>query len=142
YAIAKLLAKSGCNAYMAARDAQVLQQAAQSIPRESPAEVKYCVADLSVPGAAQRLLSEVGPIDILVNNAGAIPSGFLGDLPEELFREALETKLFSYTHVAEDAFKGMKEQGGGTILSVIGSAGERPRANYAIGSMANAALAA
>ncbi|SHI31276.1 short-chain dehydrogenase/reductase [Pollutimonas bauzanensis] len=142
FAIAEALAQEGCNLVMAARHDVSAREAAEDIAERFHVDARSIGADLSNKAGIERLLENAGGIDILVNNAGAIPVGALGEIPTALAREALELKLFAYMQLAQLIFSGMRSRGRGVILNVIGTAGERPRAGYAVGSMANAALIA
>jgi 3-oxoacyl-[acyl-carrier protein] reductase len=50
--------------------------------------------------------------------------------------------VFGYIDLTRSLYRSMKAAGGGVIVNVIGTAGERPRADYVIGSTGNAALMA
>jgi 3-oxoacyl-[acyl-carrier protein] reductase len=99
-------------------------------------------ADLTVPGACDRLAQQVGDVDILVNNAGAIPNGRLHELTEERWRQAWELKLFSYINLTRRYLERMEQRGSGVIVNIIGMAGVSPRYENICGSTANAALVA
>lgn len=141
-AIAEALGKEGCHLVLAARNGPKLEQLATRIAEQCGVEARNIAIDLAAPGASDDLMRQAGPIDILVNNAGAIPAGALGDITGDAMQRAVELKPFAYKRLAELAFERMKAGGSGVILNVIGTAGERARAGYALGSMVNASLIA
>lgn len=141
-AIAKALAGEGCDLILVARNSSKLEQIADQIIRQCGVRIQNIAIDLTVPSARDALIQQVGPIDILVNNAGAIPAGALGDITSDAMQRAMDLKLFAYKRLAELGFERMKVNGNGVILNVIGTAGERARAGYALGSMVNASLIA
>ena len=141
-AIAEVLAKEGCDVILVARSGAKLEEISTRISKESGVAVQSMALDLSAPGACEELMQAVGPFEILVNNAGAIPAGTLGEITDDVMQRAMELKFFAYKRLAELAFERMKANSTGVILNVIGTAGERARANYALGSMVNASLVA
>lgn len=140
-AIARALIREGCQVHLVARDENALTQVCEEL-MASGGDVSMTAADLSTSTGIARLADRWQVPDILVNNAGDIPAGGLLDLAEEQVQRAWELKLMSYMRLSQMAFGGMRRRRSGVILNVIGTAGERPRASYAAGSMANAALIA
>ncbi|URW83158.1 short-chain dehydrogenase/reductase [Alcaligenes sp. DN25] len=141
-AIAEALGKEGCHLVLAARSLPKLEHIADRISEQFGVRVQTIAIDLTGPDACDALMQQVGTINILVNNAGAIPSGALGDVTGHVMQRAMGLKLFAYKRLAELAFEHMRINGNGVILNVIGTAGERARAAYALGSMVNASLIA
>ena len=80
--------------------------------------------DLSQRGAAEELAAWAGDLDILVNNAGAIPGGDVLKVDEDTWRKAWDLKMFGYINLTRAVYAGMKKQGRGVIVNIIGSAGE------------------
>lgn len=141
-AIAEALGKEGCHLVLAARSLSKLEHLADRISGQFEGRVQIIAIDLTGPDACDALMQQAGTIDILVNNAGAIPAGALGDVTGDVMQRAIGLKLFAYKRLAELAFEQMRINRNGVILNVIGTAGERARAAYALGSMVNASLIA
>ena len=97
---------------------------------------------MSARGSPTSLAKACGPLDILVNNAGAIPRGDLTTVDEDRWREAWALKVFGTIDLSRAVLGGMRERQRGVIVNVIGLAGERPNADYIVGSSGNAALMA
>ena len=106
--------------------------------------IGYHGADMSKPAEIEAMLAyaakEFGGVDILVNNAGAAQGGAFLDLPDQVWRDSLNLKLFGYIRVAREVFPHLVRRGGGRIVNVIGMGGVQPMDNYMVGGAANAAL--
>ncbi|GAB2546834.1 SDR family oxidoreductase [Nocardia heshunensis] len=98
--------------------------------------------DLRSAAELEQLATAASEADILVNNAGDIPAGTLAAVDAETWRHAWDLKVFGYIDLSRRVYAAMKERGRGVIVNVIGSAGERPDAEYIAGSTGNAALMA
>ena len=129
-ACAEVLAAEGCEVAIASRNP----------PASGPFRAK--AIDLSQRGAAEALALWAGELDILVNNAGAIPGGDLLKVDEETWRRAWDLKVFGYINLTRQVYAAMKARGGGAIVNIIGSAGEKMNAAYIAGSTGNAGLMA
>jgi len=114
--------------------------ASRNPPASGPFRAK--AIDLSQRGAAEELAAWAGDLDILVNNAGAIPGGDLLKVDEDTWRHAWDLKVFGYINLTRRAYTAMKARGGGAIVNIIGSAGEKMNAAYIAGSTGNAGLMA
>lgn len=140
--VAKLLAEEGCNLHLAARKPETLEAARHTILAEHKVAVTCHAVDLSKPEAAVKLAQDLRGVDILINNAGSIPQGSLAKIDQDALEAAWSLKLFGFLNVARGIYTAMCERKSGVIVNVIGASGQRPRADYIAGSMANAALVA
>jgi len=138
--VAKLLAEEGCNLHLVSRKQENLDAARQAILAAHKVEVICHAVDLSVSAEATRLARELKTVDILVNNAGSIPQGSLAKIDDAALQASWSLKLFGFLNMAREVYSAMCERRSGVIINVIGASGERPRADYIAGSMANAAL--
>ncbi|MGE3818409.1 MAG: SDR family NAD(P)-dependent oxidoreductase [Isosphaeraceae bacterium] len=84
FAMAKGMAEAGADLVLVARDLQSLEAARESL-RPLGRSVEILAADVGEPGpserAAEKVVSDFGPIDVLVNNVG----GRRIDVPTESF---------------------------------------------------------
>lgn len=142
YGVARLLAAEGCHLHLASRSAADLDSAKRRIQDAHAVEVTCHALDLSSSDNVRKLARECHSVDILVNNAGAIPQGTIGGVDEKTWRDAWDLKVFGFVNLARDIYTAMCERRHGVIANVIGVAGQRPVANYIVGSMGNAALMA
>lgn len=141
-AVAETMAAEGVHLHLAARGEEALAETRGAIVRAHQVSVATHARDLSDSAAQQALIEAAGEIDILINNAGAIPGGPLAAIDEARWREAWDLKLFGYINLCRTVHAVMAARGHGTIVNVIGLAGERLDANYIAGSTANAGLMA
>jgi NAD(P)-dependent dehydrogenase (short-subunit alcohol dehydrogenase family) len=141
--LARAFADEGCHLRLTARNVEKLQAVQAAIAEHSSNScVSLFPADLTEPGAAERLASAVGDVDILVNNAGVIPSGSLFDVDEAKWRDGWELKIYGYVNLCRLYYPRMKAAGGGVIINNIGNGGEIADPHYISGAMGNASLMA
>ena len=98
--------------------------------------------DLASSENVKTLAKACFDVDILINNAGAIPQGGVTAVDEETWRKGWDLKVFGFVNLIREIYPVMCERRRGVIVNVIGVAGERPVANYIVGSMGNASLMA
>ena len=139
---AQLLAAEGCHLHLASRSAEDLERARAAIRTGHDVEVTCHALDLSRSENLLKLAETCNDVDILINNAGAIPQGTLESLGDAKLRESWELKLFGFLTLTRELYRNMCARRSGVIVNVIGTAGERPSADYIAGSMGNAALMA
>ncbi len=112
------------------------------------------VADITDYEAAERAieagLREAGEIavDILVNNAGVVPErrekggtppNFL-DMPLADWRKVVDLNVYGTMNCCRAVLPGMRERGGGKIVSIMSEAGRLGEAHLAVYSGAKAAI--
>jgi hypothetical protein len=120
-AMARLAAAKGFDLCLAARRVERLDALADEL-RQLGAGVDVFAADLSHPGAAQRLAEAVrakrSVIDVLVNNAGAtVTKGFAGtDVQEQT--AFLELTVVTPVVLAHACLPAMLAQGWGRIINI------------------------
>lgn len=139
-AVADALAAEGCHLALVARDADVLQAAADEIRARANVNVEICSADLSTSEGQQRVVAAFPDVDLVINNAGSNPAGEIDQIDEETWRASWDLKVFGYINLCRAYFANMKARGDGVIVNIIGAAGERMNASYILGSSGNVAL--
>ena len=90
-------------------------------------------ADVASADDAKRLVKEAGDLDILVNNAGVTRDGLLLRMPDEDWRDVIETNLSSVFYTCRAAARGMMKKRAGSIVnlsSVVGLHGNPGQTNY------------
>ena len=75
--------------------------------------------------------AELGPIDILVNCPAPREEFPFTDLPSEVWQRTMDIVLGGSFNCAQATLPGMLELGRGTILSIIGIAGQTGRPHRA-----------
>jgi NAD(P)-dependent dehydrogenase (short-subunit alcohol dehydrogenase family) len=139
---AKRFASEGCNLVLAARSADQLASAADTIRKAAQVNVRTVALDLSQQSERDKLVAAHPDIDILVNNAGAIPGGDIFAIDDKAWREGWELKVFGYVNLARAYFMLMKEKKRGVIINICGGGGESMSFGYVAGAAGNASLMA
>ena len=91
-------------------------------------------ADVGDLDQAARLVEETGDLDILVNNAGLTRDGLILRMPDEDWREVIDTNLGGVFGTCRAAARGMMKKRSGSIVnltSVVGIHGNPGQTNYA-----------
>ena len=91
-------------------------------------------ADISSPEGARQLVEAAGDLDILVNNAGLTRDGLLARMPDEDWREVIETDLSSVFYTCRAVTRAMMKKRAGAIVnvsSIVGLHGNFGQTNYA-----------
>ena len=109
------------------------------------AERLFAVTDLREKDAPAKLIEEVkrefGALDILVNNAGATKRGDFLSLTDADWEDGYALKFFAHVRLARAAWPLLAERRG-ALISIGGTGGRKPTAEFTIGSSVNAAVAA
>src|SRR5436853_3882981 len=141
-ACAEVLAEEGCDIVLVSRTAADLEAVRAKIAGEHNVAVRYYALDLSDSKSVDRLAAECADIDILVNNAGAIPGGDIQQIDEARWRQAWDLKVFGYINMTRRFYALMAAKKKGTIINILGAAGENPDFDYIARSSGNASLMA
>jgi len=96
--IAVAFAREGCELFLVARSAENLARVAD-LTRKAGATTHVLAADLTEPGAMERVMEFAGEADVLVNNAGVTPAGTLWEVDEAKWRAGWELKVFGYINL-------------------------------------------
>jgi NADP-dependent 3-hydroxy acid dehydrogenase YdfG len=118
-ATAALLARNGAKVVLAARDAENVKRAAESIPGSLGVPTDITRED-SIANLVAETLKEFGRIDILINNAGQAPQG-RGRIEDCSMKEAkqnADVNFFGQIMMMQAVIPTMREQGGGAIVNV------------------------
>ena len=123
FASARGLLAEGCKVAICARGREHLEEAAETLRRESGADRVLAVpADLSVEdGVAAvvgRTVETFGGLDILVNNVGRAGGGGIVDTDDAEWTAALDETLFPAIRASRLAVPHLRERGGGAIIMI------------------------
>ncbi len=123
FASARGLLAEGCKVAICARGRERLEEAAETLRRESGADRVLAVpADLSVgQGVAAvvgRTVETFGGLDILVNNVGRAGGGGIVDTGDAEWTAALDETLFPAIRASRLAVPHLRERGGGAIIMI------------------------
>jgi 3-oxoacyl-[acyl-carrier protein] reductase len=104
---------------------------AEEVAREAGGQAVQ--ADVSDAAEAKALVEAAGEIDILVNNAGVTRDGLIARMPDEDWRDVIETKLGGVFHTCRASARGMMKRRSGSIVnisSIVGLHGNPGQTNY------------
>jgi 3-oxoacyl-[acyl-carrier protein] reductase len=85
------------------------------------------------PDDARRLVEEAGELDLLVNNAGLTRDGLIARMPDEDWRDVLETNLSGTFYTCRAVARSMMRRRAGAIVnvsSIVGLHGNPGQTNY------------
>jgi 3-oxoacyl-[acyl-carrier protein] reductase len=136
-ACAVVLARQGARVVLAARDAELLGEAAADIAA-SGGEAHVMALDLAdhekIPVAVRQLPKEFAAVDILVNNAGITADNLLARMTLDQWQRVLDVNLTGVFVLTKALVRGMMRRRHGRIVSVssvAGVLGNAGQANYA-----------
>src|SRR5262249_3257561 len=142
--IALALAAEGCDVMLVGRDRAALDDTAAAVGK-SGARAAIAVIDLREKDAPAKLIEQVrrecGALDILVNNAGATKRGDFLALTDADWEDGSARNFSADVGPARAAWPLLKERRG-ALISIGGTGGRKPTAEFTIGSSVNAAVAA
>jgi NAD(P)-dependent dehydrogenase (short-subunit alcohol dehydrogenase family) len=141
-ATAHAFAKRGACVVLAARRAELLQEAARECEAlgGSALVVPTDVTDeAQVEALSDATLTRFGQIDVWFNNAGVGAFGRLESIPTAAWRRVIETNLFGYVHGAKAAMRQFRTQGYGVLVqnaSIVGRTAKPDGTPYATSKFA------
>jgi len=128
--IARIFASEGCAVVITGRNREKLEAAADAIGT-SGGTVVALPTDVTDAGQVKDLFRKVmdrfGRLDILVNNAGAFGGGRIDEITDETWLRVISTNITGVFYCTREAFKIMKDAGGGRIINIGSIAVKRPR---------------
>jgi NAD(P)-dependent dehydrogenase (short-subunit alcohol dehydrogenase family) len=140
---ARVLAEEGATVVITARGRELLEKTAQELSGATGQKVVPIVGDMSEPEDVERAVSEtvdsLGKIDILITCAGSSPGGLLENLTEDEWFSSLNLKFMGYVRACRVVLPRMREQGGGSVVLVVGNDGLKPTPWETTAGVANAA---
>ena len=146
-ACAKVFLEEGAKVSLVSRDRATLEAAKQQLSTQNPgaaAHIAIYAADLKASDSAVAALDAAekafGPVDVLVNSAGAAKRVAAADLKPENWRDAMDSKFFTYINMLDPCIKRMGARKKGVVVNVVGNGGKSPSVLHISGGSANAAL--
>jgi 3-oxoacyl-[acyl-carrier protein] reductase len=133
-ACCRMLAQVGCdiavNYRVRADHALDVTVNAQKLGRRALA-VPFDVANaMDATAMVERVVQELGGIDILVNNAGIWTDGSIETMTDADWARMIGVNLTGAFHLCRAVVPHMKNRGGGSIVNIASSAGQRGEANH------------
>jgi 3-oxoacyl-[acyl-carrier protein] reductase len=127
-AIALELASAGASVTVGYRSGK---DEAEEVAQEAGG--KALQGDVSTAADAARLVEEAGELDLLVNNAGLTRDGLIARMPDDDWRDVIETNLSSVFYTSRAVARSMMRRRSGAIVnvsSVVGLRGNPGQTNY------------
>jgi NAD(P)-dependent dehydrogenase (short-subunit alcohol dehydrogenase family) len=132
-AIARQLAREGCDVAIGARSEGPLREAAREIAQETGCKIVPLTVDTlnleSIKGFVRQAAEVLGGVHVLANCAarvgGTIPDNMESISDEQIVRD-FEEKFLGYYRCAREATPYMKQAGWGRIVNLSGGAGRTP----------------
>ncbi len=120
-ATAHALAERGASVVLAARSEQSLREAAEEC-EAAGGQALVVPTDVADQEAVQELARQTadhfGRIDVWVNNAGVMVYGYFEQIPDETYRQVIETNLFGQIYGARAVLPYFREQGSGVLINI------------------------
>ncbi|UNZ49750.1 SDR family oxidoreductase [Agrobacterium tumefaciens] len=143
FEIAKAFAEAGAHVWLTGRNAQTLEEAADTL-RNAGGKADYAAFDIADTAAGsalvRRIMDEFGHLDILVNNVGARDRRPLSEFSDEDVLELIRTDLTSSVSLSRDAAQAMNANGYGRIITITSILGHIVRPGDAIYPVAKQGL--
>ncbi len=123
-ALARSLAKRGCDLTLIGRNHEKLRQTADEIRKNFSVQVTEVVLDLSRTELVEKWLNEQQNrlnFDLIINNAAWAEVGFFVDSKIENYRDAMETNFFTPMQISQKYLPHMIKNKYGAILNIVTS---------------------
>src|SRR5262245_31168609 len=119
FAVARALAGQGARVSISSRDASTVAAAAETIRKNTGAEVVATAADVTSPESLaawhRNTIDTFGGVDLLFTNSGGPPAGTVMPFDDAAWQKAFELLLLSAVRMVRLAVPSMIERGGGAI---------------------------
>ena len=143
-ACARQLAADGADVFLAASNAERLEEAAKAIVSDYGVRAEWHAADLRTlegcEAAGNAMLSAYGRCDILLNAAGATKGGVFPEQPDEEMIDGFALKFHGAVRLSRCLWPSLKASQG-TVINIAGGFARTPAADFTVGGAVNAALA-
>lgn len=126
--LAKCFVINGYNIIIVARDEKALRATADEFRKQYGAEIAIIQADLSIPGAAEKVYASLNgkALDVLVNNAGFAEYGLFADSDIQKILASMRLNMETLTHLTRLVLPDMIDRRAGKILNVASTAAFQP----------------
>ena len=143
-AAAHAFAAEGARVAICARGEAAVREAAESIARDTGAEVFPIVADVSTSTGTERVVAEsvkrFGGLDVLVTNAGGPKSATFEKLTDADWLTAVDLTLMSTVRLIRHAIPHLRARGGGRIINITSVSVKQPIDNLVLSNALRAAV--
>lgn len=143
-ATAIILAGSGANCILIARNEESLINALKELPLIEGQQHAYAVADFSDPASVSTAIQKIVAMDqveILINNTGGPKPGPITTALTNEFEQAFSQHLVCNHLLVQAVLPGMKSAGYGRIINIISTSVKTPLPNLGVSNTIRAAVA-
>jgi 3-oxoacyl-[acyl-carrier protein] reductase len=143
-ATAEMIASSGANVTLMARDKEKLEAVLKTLPQNGNQRHQILVADFTDNSAVQRAMatfSAQNTVHVLINNTGGPNPGKAHESSIEDFRLAFNLHLINFQIITQAVLPKMKESGYGRIINVISTSVKQPLPNLGVSNTIRGAVA-
>ncbi|MFC5848293.1 3-ketoacyl-ACP reductase [Deinococcus petrolearius] len=128
-AVAEALAREGVNVALLSRDRAALEALAGDLTARCGVQALALGADVADRAAVEAAVAQAaqtfGGLDILVNNAGTAQFGSVLDMEPAAWERMIQVNLLGTYYATRAALPHMVHQGGGNIVNIASTAGEK-----------------
>lgn len=143
--IAKLMAASGANVTMVARNGSLLERMIRDLDTSRGQVHDFIAADFSKPAELSQLIAEKvnepKVYHILVNNTGGPPAGLAIDAQLHEFEMAFTQHLLCSQVLTQAVVDGMRASGYGRIINIISTSVKAPLKGLGVSNTIRGAVA-
>ena len=136
YATALGLAREGCKVAINGRDESKLKSLAETLSRETGAQVIGLAGDVSLPDVPEKLIQRTveafGGMDILITNSGGPTPGSIDSLDETAWQKGIDLCLMSHVRLIKSALPFLRKSDAASILTVTSLTVKQPIPNLLI----------
>ena len=133
---ARALASRGADLILVARSEDKLVALADELASRHGVRAEVIPADLSIPGAADKVVAEADSrglrVDFLVNNAGFGTFGYLADADPSRIRDEVQLNVGALTDFTTIYLKRMADASTGAIVNIASNAAFQPVPSMAV----------
>jgi 3-oxoacyl-[acyl-carrier protein] reductase len=143
YAVALGLAREDCRVAINSRDGTKISAAAQTIAKETGAQVIGLAGDVTGLEVPERIVGEAvrafGGLDILVTNAGGPPAGAFESFDEAAWQKAIDLSFMSHVRLIKSALPHLRQSKAASVLTVTSYSVKQPIPNLVLSNSIRAA---
>ncbi len=135
-ATARQLAREGAKVAINSRDASKLAATAESIRKDSGAQVIAIPGDVTSQADIERMIGETvkqfGGLDILVTNSGGPPAGRFDDFDDDAWRKATDLMIMCAVRLIRASLPHLRQSKAASVLTITSMSTKQPLANLVL----------
>ncbi|MCB0045027.1 MAG: SDR family oxidoreductase [Caldilineaceae bacterium] len=144
YAAALTLAQEGCRVAICGRRGEKVNEAAETIRKETGADVLALTLDITQAANAadfiNRTAERFGQLDIVIANAGGPPSGPFADMSEAQWQGAVEGNLLTTARLFRAALPSVTASDQGRLIAITSISAKQPLDNMVLSNAVRAGV--